>query len=251
MEKKDYFSSQSGEYAAFRPTYPEELYQFVLSHVIQRSCAWDCATGNGQVARHLAGYFDNVQATDISQQQLDHAFRARNIHYALASAESPPFQDSMFDLITVAQALHWFNLGDFYREVSRTGKPGGLLAVWGYALLSVNPEIDRLFMDFYTNITGPYWDKARKLVDNHYRDIPFPFDRIACPEFHMTVQWSSAQFAGYLTSWSAVQTYIGRHGVNPVDTFMQKLGAAWRPGDRMDVTFPLFMKLGRIGQRHG
>ena len=40
-----------------------------------RQKAWDCATGNGQVARYLADYFDEVYATDISQQQLDNAIQ--------------------------------------------------------------------------------------------------------------------------------------------------------------------------------
>lgn len=249
MEKKDYFSRQSKAYAAFRPAYPEELYAFIFRHVRNRSCAWDCATGNGQVARHLADYFDTVFATDISQQQLDHAFPAKNISYALAPAEHPSFADNQFDLITVAQALHWFHLPSFYEEVRRTGKPQGLLAVWGYALLTIDPVIDELFMDFYNHKTGPYWDPARKLVENHYRDIPFPFDEIPCPDFQIRVQWTSDQFAGYLQSWSATQKYISSHGVNPVDAFMENLRPFWEPGEVKRVTFPVFMKAGLIGKQ--
>ena len=70
---KDFFSSQSKVYAAFRPTYPKELYQFIFRHLTEKKVAWDCATGNGQVAQYLASYFNEVYATDISQQQLDHA----------------------------------------------------------------------------------------------------------------------------------------------------------------------------------
>lgn len=247
MEKKDYFSRQSKQYAAFRPTYPEALFQFIFRHLNKRSSAWDCATGNGQVARHLAGHFDQVYATDISRQQLDQAFRARNIQYSVASAEHTTFPDHHFDLIAVGQALHWFNLPEFYKEVTRTAVPGGLLAVWGYALLSVNEEIDELFMDFYKDKTGPYWDAARKLVDNHYRDIPFPFDEIPCPDLEFSVEWTSGQFAGYLNSWSAVQRYIGEHGSNPVDPFMLTLQQVWPAGEVRTVTFPVFFRMGRVG----
>ena len=246
MEKKDYFSGQSKVYATFRPTYPEDLYHFIFTHLENRSCAWDCATGNGQVARYLASHFDSVYASDISQQQVDNAFPAKNIFYSVSAAERTTFAKHQFDLITVGQSLHWFNLPEFYREVKRTAKPGGLLAVWGYALLTIDPVIDALLMDFYKNKTGPYWDEARKLVENHYRDIPFPFEQIECPEFNIRVGWTPDQFAGYLTSWSATQKYIKTHGVDPVDSIRETLRSVWQKHEVKSVTFPVFMKLGRI-----
>lgn len=246
MEKKNYFSHQSKAYAAYRPTYPAALYKFIFDHLDNYSCAWDCATGNGQVAQYLARHFESVYATDISKQQIDNAFPAKNIFYSVAGEENTEFQDNQFDLVTVGQALHWFNRQGFYREVRRTVKPGGLLAVWGYALLNVEPVIDKLFMDFYTNQIGPYWDEARKLVENYYRDIPFPFDEIVCPEFRITVNWSLHQFTGYLSSWSATQKYIHIHGVDPVAAFEKDLRSVWRPDEIKHVTFPVFMKLGKV-----
>lgn len=246
MERKDYFSDQSKAYAAFRPTYPPQLYEFIFQHLKNRSCAWDCATGNGQVAFYLARHFETVYATDISQSQLDHAFTAPNIFYSVCPAEKVPFDDHKFDLITVAQAMHWLNADAFYREARRTARPGGLLAIWGYALLTIDRVIDDLFMDFYTNTTGPYWDDARRLVENRYRDIPFPFKRIPCPQLAIKVKWTSEQFAGYLTSWSATQRYIRMHGENPVDAFHETLRPVWKAGVTKEVTFPVFMKLGRM-----
>src|SRR5690606_14122873 len=174
------------------------------------------------------------------------AFKAENILYSLAPAESTPYEDRQFDLITVAQSLHWFDRPAFYREVNRVSKPGGLLAVWGYALLTVEPEIDGPFLDFYNNTVGPYWDEARKLVENEYRDISFPFDEIECPRFYIRVDWTFEQFAGYLSSWSATQKYIRTHQVNPVEAFSVKLRSLWKPGEVKRVTFPVFMKLGRV-----
>ncbi len=249
MERKDYFSLQSKAYAAFRPTYPRRLYQFIFKHLQGRTCAWDCATGNGQVAQYLAKYFEKVYATDISQAQLAEAVHAKNIFYSVAPAEKTSFAAHQFDLITVAQALHWFNLDQFYEEVRRTAKQGGLLAVWGYALLTIDNVIDDLFMDFYVNTTGPYWDEARKLVENEYRDVPFPFERIPGPELTIKVKWTVDQFAGYLNSWSAVQKYIRMHGANPVESFTETLRSVWKPGVVKEVTFPLFLKVGRTGTR--
>lgn len=246
MKTKDYFSSHAGIYAAFRPSYPKALYDFIFSHLSGKTTAWDCATGNGQVAQYLCQHFGKVYATDISQQQLDQAFRAPNIFYSVSPAEKTSFADHQFDLITVAQALHWFDPSSFYREVQRTGKPGSLLAVWGYANLTVDTAIDKLFYDFYENTVGPYWDEARKLVENEYRDIPFPFEQIPAPRFHIQVKWTRDQFCGYLTSWSATQKFIRTHQENPVVAFRESLAPYWKPDEQKNVTFPVFMKLGRI-----
>src|SRR5512135_1288098 len=114
---KDLFSSQAELYARFRPTYPPELYSFILKFVRRRDHALDCATGSGQVARTLAEYFQTVYAIDISQSQLRHAAPADNIVYSVSRAESTPFQADAFDLITVAQAFHWFDAPAFWKEV--------------------------------------------------------------------------------------------------------------------------------------
>jgi hypothetical protein len=247
MERKDYFSRQSKTYAAFRPTYPPELYDFIFQHARGRNAAWDCATGNGQVARYLSPHFKEVYATDISQAQIDEAFNAKNIFYSVSPAEKTAFPDRKFDLITVGQAVHWFNFEDFYAEVRRTAATHGLLAVWGYALLTVDRVIDDLFLDFYTNTTGPYWDKARQLVENEYRNIPFPFKEIRCPKFTIKVTWTLNQFTGYLNSWSAIQNYIRLRGTNPVGAFAEKLRSVWKEDTSREVTFPVFMKLGIAG----
>jgi SAM-dependent methyltransferase len=245
MDKKDYFTNQSKAYAAFRPTYPVELYDFIFKHLQTKIRAWDCATGNGQVAQSLAKHFQEVYATDISEQQIGNAIRLSNIFYSVASAEKTSFEDQQFDLITVGQALHWFNLPAFYKEVRRTLKRDGLLAVWGYAMLSVNNVIDPIFLDFYHNKVGPYWDEARKLVENHYREIDFPFDCIPCPDFFIKVNWTAEQFTGYLSSWSATQKFIKAQGEDPVETFRKELDKLWPSGEAKLVTFPVFMKMGR------
>lgn len=244
MSTRDYFSKQSKAYAAFRPVYPKELYNFIFKHLKNRSIAWDCATGNGQVAQYLSKYFDKVYATDISKEQLEHAFRAPNIQYSVGAAEKTIFPDRSFDLITVAQALHWIDTNAFYSEVKRTAKPQALLAVWGYSLLSVDQDIDNVFLDFYHNTVGPYWDNARKLVEEKYQHIPFPFEQIKSPEFFLTVKWSLEQFGGYLTSWSATQKYIKTNEQDPVPAMIDILKKYWKEDAVKDVTFPLFLKLG-------
>lgn len=246
MSTKDLFSGHAELYAAFRPTYPEDLYQFIFSHLNGRTAAWDCATGNGQVARRLAAHFKLVCATDISSSQISKAFRAENISYSIAPAESTTFVDDQFDLITIAQALHWINTDDFYREVVRTGKPGSLLAVWGYGLLETGPEVDTIIQKFYRSTVGPYWDSARKHIDDAYQRIPFPFTEYKAPALAISVQWSLDHLAGYLASWSATQKFIEVTGDNPVPPLIADIGKHWEQGSVRTVNFPIFIKLGRI-----
>jgi ubiquinone/menaquinone biosynthesis C-methylase UbiE len=243
---KDYFSGHSSVYAQFRPTYPQALYDFIFKHLKHKDTAWDCATGNGQVAQYLAKHFKTVHATDISQQQLDNAFLAENISYSISKAEQTSFNENQFDLITVGQALHWFNTGEFYKEVKRTSKPGALVAIWGYALLTVDQNIDPVFMDFYNNIVGPYWDNARRLVEEEYRTIPFPFDEIPSPKFEIKTDWNLEQLAGYLTSWSATQKYIKTKNENPVPAFVDVIKKFWKEGEIKTVRFPVFLKLASV-----
>lgn len=241
---KDYFSGHSKLYATFRPTYPDALYEFIFNHVQQFDTAWDCATGNGQVAQVLAKHFKQVFASDISKEQIQHAYQANTIAYRAEPAEETSFADNQFDLITVAQAIHWFDTETFFQEVARVARPGGILAVWGYANCFVNPEIDKHFLHFYQNVVGPYWDKARVLIEEHYRMIAFPFEEIPTPPFQINVHWNIDQFAGYVTTWSATQKYIQTTGVNPVPQFIGQIKPYWN--NVMPVIFPVFLRLMRV-----
>jgi ubiquinone/menaquinone biosynthesis C-methylase UbiE len=245
MNTKDYFSGHSKIYAAFRPTYPKALYEFIYSHLGEKNAAWDCATGNGQVATYLAKEFKHVHATDISTQQIEQAVQASNITYQVSPAEKSDFENKQFDLITVGQALHWFDRMLFFKEAQRTLKPNGLLAVWGYANLQIDPHIDVRFNYFYENVVGPYWDNARRLVEQEYKTISFPFAEISSPKFEIQVEWDLNQFAGYLTSWSATQKFIRANGYNPVGNFIPSLKDLWKENELKSVTFPVFVRLGR------
>lgn len=244
-EAKDNFSAQANEYAQFRPGYPPELFDWLYSHCKGYSKAWDCATGNGQAAVNIAAKFKVVYATDLSISQLEKSIRADNIIYSQGKAEETDFPDNSFDLITVAQALHWLDHERFFNEVKRVAKNGALFAAWGYGLLNITPEIDKLIHKFYKDVIGPYWDKERRHIDNHFADIPFPFEELPCPGFAMHYNWTAEHMMGYLNSWSAVQHYIREKGSNPVDIIKDDLERAWGTGER-HVIFPIFMRAGII-----
>jgi ubiquinone/menaquinone biosynthesis C-methylase UbiE len=243
---KDNFSVQSNAYARYRPAYPVMLIDYICSQVSQKDHAWDCGTGNGQVALVLADTFKKVSATDISEAQLKNAVKKPNISYKKENAEQTNFEKSSFDLITIAQAIHWFDFEKFYNEVNRTLKPGGIIAAFGYGLNYIDDDTDKVIRYLYTDILGDYWDKERKYIDETYKTIPFPFEEIHTPAFSMQYQWSMEELLGYLSSWSAVQRYIKKNnGKDPLDYIRYDLRKIWNYEPHKNVRFPLFMRLGR------
>lgn len=241
------FSKQSDLYARYRPDYPQEMYDFIFKHLSARHTAWDCATGSGQIAKYLSRHFDNVYATDISDAQLEHAPRKKNVIYGTVPAEKSGLPDNYFDLITVGQAIHWFDFDSFYQEVNRAGKAGGLLAVIGYGMVRVNPDIDPIIDRLYEKAFDSYYGESRKYLDNHYATLPFPFKEITAPSFENTFQWSIDELEGYFNSWSAVQKMKTEQHINPVTETIEDIQSAMPSSTVMEVKFPVFMRLGRIG----
>jgi ubiquinone/menaquinone biosynthesis C-methylase UbiE len=242
---KDNFSTQAQGYSKYRPYYPAEMIAYVASFAENKQSALDVATGNGQVAVELSGYFKQVYATDISEKQLENALQKDNITYIKERAEQTSFADKQFDLITVAQAIHWFDFDAFYKEVYRILKPDGIFAVLGYGLFNVTGEAEKLLEHFYYDITGPYWDAERRYLDENYTTIPFPFEEIEVEQFTNEFTWTFEQLTGYLETWSAVQHYIKNNGTNPVDLIRDELKEYWEKGDRK-VTFPLLLRIGKL-----
>lgn len=240
---KDHFSGHAESYAAYRPTYPDELFRFLADCCAHTRQAWDCATGNGQSAIALVPYFDRLTATDASATQIDAARRHPKIDYRVARAEDSGLPPHSVDLVTVSQALHWFDIDRFLAEALRVLVRGGVLAAWSYELCSVEPAVDALIVDFYRSIDD-YWPPERRIVEEGYRGIDFPMAGIPAPDFEMTAAWSSDAMLGYLRTWSASQRFLRDRGSDPVDPIEERLRAAWGESERQ-VHWPLALKVGR------
>jgi ubiquinone/menaquinone biosynthesis C-methylase UbiE len=240
---KDNFSSGSDQYALFRPTYPAALFDHLLSLTPRREQAWDCGTGNGQVAVVLAESFDRVFATDISAAQLASAPPHERIEYSVQPAEKTTFPDDSFDLITVAQAIHWLDFEAFYCEVDRVVRPGGVLAVIGYDRPRLSPAVDAVLDAFYRDVAGPYWDRERRYIDEQYRTIPFPYTDLATPSFAIEAEWSFRQLIGYLGTWSAVKHYQKANGEDPVAGVAAGLKKNWGDDAVKKARFPIFLRV--------
>jgi len=244
---KDHFSTQAADYAKYRPHYPAELYDFLFSHAKGKHIAWDVATGNGQVALVLARQFDKVIATDASANQIEHSIAHPKVTYKVSTAENSGLPDSIADVITVGQALHWFDFEKFFTEVKRVAKKDCLFAAWGYRIHEISEEIDVITKRFDEELVGPYWPKERMYVDEHYNNIRFPFELIKAPEFSLSWKWNMNELLGYLYTWSSTQRYINDKGLNPLDLIENDLLKAWgNPEEEKEIIWPLFFRAGYV-----
>jgi ubiquinone/menaquinone biosynthesis C-methylase UbiE len=244
---KDLFSKQASLYARYRPGYPPELFDYILSFVKGRKAVWDCATGNGQAAVAIAPFFEKVYATDISEKQLQQAVSGNNIEYGVASEDTTTLPDSSVDLITVAQAYHWFNAEGFREEAVRVAREGAIVAIWGYSLVVCDDErVNELLKLFYRLNVGPYWDKERKYVDDHYTTVSFPFHELPAKDFRIQAQWKKEDLMGYLNTWSSVQHFMKANQYNPVDDFATETENVWVDNSVKAFYFPLFLRLGEV-----
>lgn len=242
---KDLFSDHAKEYAAFRPTYPDELFQFIMKYVSKFDRVWDCGAGSGQVARKLAPFFGHVEATDISTNQLDQAPRLNNVTYQFGKAEESPFLDDTFDLICVGQAVHWFDVEKFFSECQRVARKDAIIALFGYSLVRCNDQFNDILDRFYNDFIYAYWEGERKIVDSEYQSINFPFEEFPSEKFKMEVNWSLTDLEGYLNTWSSVKKYIKVNKANPVDDLKAQFKPLWGEG-RQPAYFPVFLRLGII-----
>jgi ubiquinone/menaquinone biosynthesis C-methylase UbiE len=256
---KDLFSAQSKEYASSRPTYPRALLEFIVGLVDEKNLAWDCATGNGQAAVVLADYFKQVVASDISASQLENAQQKSNITYQIFHAEDTPLEDNSVDLITIAQALHWFNFDRFYSEARRVLKKrkdgktggGGIIAAWAYGHHTISPAVDKVTHKLNEDILGDkYWPAEIKYVEDRYETIPFPFEQIPAPEFQIQLSWNLSELVNYFRSWSSVQRFIEKNKYDPVSEIRDILEYEWggrnKVSEKRKVIWPLYLKVGKI-----
>lgn len=245
----DNFSCHSKEYSFSRPTYPDLLFEFLSAVTPQKNLAWDCATGNGQAAIGLCKYFRNVIASDASKNQIQHGFQRENIDYKIFPAENANLDNDSVDLVTVSQALHWFDFEQFYINVKRVGKKNGIIAVWSYDMHKINHQIDNISSQLNVDgeILGNYWAKEAKYVKEKYKTIPFPFKEISVPAFKTTLYWNLLQLWNYMQTWSSVKKYYSENKQDPLDLVKSELKSLW--GDELnkkEVTWNINIRVGVI-----
>ena len=242
---RDRFGDAAAGYAAYRPRYPASLFDAVTALAPGGRMVWDCGTGSGQAALELAARFDRVAATDASARQIASAMPHPRVTYHVARAQASGLPAGSADLVTVAQALHWFPLEAFYAEVRRVLRPGGALAIWTYGRPRIDPAIDRVMGAFYDHTVGPWWPAERRMVDDAYAGISFPFAEQPLPPQEIRHRWTLEHLLEYVRTWSAVIRFRAAEDHDPVTGLEQALRPIWgAAGATRQVVWPLVLRAG-------
>jgi SAM-dependent methyltransferase len=255
-EFPDHFAPLASAYAAFRPTYPPGFIAHLAELAPARTLAWDVGTGSGQAARLLADHFAQVHATDASARQLQAAAPHPRITFVVAPAERSGLASASVDLVTVAQALHWFPQDAFHAEVARVLRPGGLLAAWSYQRPRIDPAVDAVVDWFHDTRLGDYWPPERAHVEQRYTTLPFPYDACDVGDWAIEARLERSALLGYLGTWSALRHARDAEGGDPLRECADRLREAWPEEGARAVRWPLVVRAGRVptgsrGSAHG
>lgn len=234
------FNLKSEQYANARPRYPVDFYKHLINLLDTHYRLWDCACGNGQVAIDLVDYFDELYATDSSENQIKNAFKHHKIKYQVTQSEYTSFPDDYFDMICVAQALHWFNLKDFFKEAERVLKPNGVLAIFGYGYIKVGDEVDNILEKEMYAVIDEFWSDGNRMILSGFRGVTFPFTKVDIPTFSMNQNWSLSSLLAYLDTWSAVKRYNEHNNENITQTLKSHLQKIWDLDELKTVKMDLY-----------
>lgn len=242
---EDHFSKIAPQYARGRFGYPGELFDFLLAHCSERKLAWDCATGSGQAAEDLACRFSHVIATDISAELLALAPSHPRITFRVAPAENSGIDADSVDLITAAQAVHWFDLPRFWAEALRVLRDEGVVAVWGYTWPLVSAKVDHVLEDL-KGILVPFWPERSAILHAGYRDLSPPLREIVCPKFEASARWDLNGYLSHMESWSAIRYHREVTNENLLGRFRSEFAKAWAERT-MVVRWPLVIRVFQKG----
>lgn len=246
MTFRDLFSERAKLYSKYRPDYPDALFEWVSGIVSNHNSVWDCGTGSGQAAKGLARYFDRVMATDASAEQIANAEPDPKIEFRVADSSSSDLPDQSVDMVTVAQALHWFDLDPFYAEAKRVVRPGGAVVIWGYGdpVLETAP-LQEILHAFNRGTIEEFWMPERRILLERYEKVAFPFREIETPQMDLEREWNLSELTGYLRTWSATANYLKQTRVDPIPEVESKLAEHWGENERRRlIRWPLHIRAG-------
>ncbi len=239
------FNIQTKKYDISRPHYPEEIFKFLSKESPGTEMVWDCACGTGQASKSLIKYFSLIKASDINDNQIEFAYRHKNIDYSVQDSVQTTFPSKSFDLICVSQALHWFSSPDYFKEVDRVLKNKGLFACWGYSFFKIAPHIDKIVEELIFKPIKPYWSGKNKLLWNNYADIKLPYTKIPVPDIEMSQEWTKLELINYIKTWSAFKRFSVGNNTDILSSFLYEVSGFWADGNKMKVTMDFTFYCGK------
>ncbi|MEL6536603.1 MAG: class I SAM-dependent methyltransferase, partial [Bacteroidota bacterium] len=189
---------------------------------------------------------EEVIATDGNLRILEGTIPNSKISFEVGQEDTISAKSGSVDLVTVGQALHMLNLEDFYSEVRRVVRPGGVLAVWGFGIPRLGMEFDRLLNRFYSETLSGYWPAGWVHLQQRYKNIPFPFKNVMDERVEAEYYWKFEDWMSFLESWTAVRQYTKDHGGSPVEVLRPLFSQLWGGHETKKVSFTFFVKKGLV-----
>lgn len=174
MQPENNFGILSSEYKAGRRGYPSDVYNYIKSLTNKKSAlTLDLGCGTGISTRELKEHGFVVTGADKDYVMLSVAREENDdISYVEASAESLPFPDAHFDIVTAFTAFHWFNAPEPLMEIKRIIKMGGLFlaALKGNQETSESKEFNRGYQAILKKYAGANFDSTYKHFDKKHAE---------------------------------------------------------------------------------
>lgn len=249
---QDHYSESASDYSRHRPSYAPTVFTDLAGLLANRDCAWDVGTGNGQAAGQLVDHFRFVVATDISDSQIQYAIPHPRIRYQIERAERCSLPDASVDFASAAAVAHWLELGEFYRQVSRVVRAGGLVALYSYGVMPNDPPLQKAIGRLVYEILRPAesWPTAIDHILTGYRNLEFPFEELDIVLAPACSVGNFDNLVRLMGTWSIVSAYRTTVGEDPIALVMDELRAAWcqtTPADEArTLEWPLSCRVGRV-----
>ncbi len=241
------FETGGSDYARFRPTYPVALVDALAKLCPATGHALDVGCGNGQFSGLLATRFETVSATDPSEEQLANAFPNSGVTYHREPAEKIGLAEESVDLITAAQAAHWFDLDAFYSEAQRVARPRAILALLSYGVPELAGRAGKRFKRYYWDEVYKFWPPERRHVEEGYSGMDFPFEELPVPKLAIERDWNLIELLGYVRTWSATRAAEKAGAIDIIANFERDVSDIWGAAATIrKIRWPINGRIGRV-----
>lgn len=206
MDNKKIYSSKAEKYAKYRWDYSACAIQsiFDIARISDNSFVADIGAGTGILTKHFAGKAKcvfaiepNIEMLEVAKKLLSRFSSCKTI---AGSAEDTTLPDSSIDLITVAQAIHWFDPESTRNEFLRILKPGGWLAI--LRNYGTDDRLHKSISSISTEENGVIFPPLKNTPKNIGMDFYYGYENIQQLFFPFSFQQNWEEFIGSLTSAS-------------------------------------------------
>lgn len=238
------FGEAAKRYTAFRPSYPPEIFDFLIGKVVSgRMRAIDLGAGSGQATRMLARLFGHVTAVEPDARLVREAGLSDNVEFIVKSAETADFARGSIDAVISATAFHWMDQPLICRKAAGWLKPGGVFFPFAFDAFEVEGAAEDFYKTEFEKWTAyrdrrlvECYDYVRALRNAGAFAPVIPFAHKARHKISVEAA------AGLFSTFSFARAYARENGGD--DYFKSLAGALAGFGEPVSFSVPVIGALG-------